>query len=194
EPSVYARAKVTLDEMTEVRGVDKLDLARATKAAIDGELALARQLLDQVSQSNPSDVDVRAVRGEVELRARDKTAALTAWKAATDVEKTPRTFYGLARATLASGDGPGAQKLAEEVLTQNPRHIGARLLLAEDAWSQKHDEPRATKLLEEVQSNVQAAGPEERIVAQTLLGEIHLSRGRMSQAEQAFEEAIKTAE
>jgi tetratricopeptide (TPR) repeat protein len=194
EPSVYARSKVTLDEMAEVRGVDKLDLARATKAAIDSELALARQLLDQLAQSNPSDVDVRVVRGEVELRAKDKTAALTAWKAATDVEKTPRTYFGLARATLASGDAPAAQKLAEEILGMNPRHVGARLLLAEDAWSLKHDEPRATKLLEEVQASGQAAGPEEKIVAQTLIGEIHLSRGRVSQAEQAFEEAIKTAE
>jgi tetratricopeptide (TPR) repeat protein len=194
EPSVYARAKVTLDEMADAKGVRELDLARAGKAAVDGELARARQLLDQLAQSDPKDIDVRVVRAEVELKARDRAAAVAAWKAAADVQKSARTLYGLARATFAAGDGPGAEKLAEEVLTRSPHHAGARLLMAENAWSGRHDEPRATKLLEEVQKGIQYAGPEERIVTQTLLGEIHLSRGRMSQAEQAFGEAIKTAE
>jgi predicted Zn finger-like uncharacterized protein len=194
EPSVYARAKVTLDEMAEVKGVRELDLARAAKAAVDGELARARQLLGQLAEADPKDIDVRVVRAEVELKARDHAAAVLAWKAAVDVQKSARSLYGLARATLAAGDGPGAEKLAEEVLGTNPRHTGARLLMAENAWSGKHDEPRATKLLEEVQKNVQYAGPEERIVTRTLLGEIHLSRGRVSQAEQSFGEAIKIAE
>ncbi len=194
EPSVYAKAKVTVDELADVHGVSALELARASKAAVDGELALSRQLLDQLAQSDPKNIDVRAVRGEVELRAHDAPAALAAWKVATDLEKTPRAVYGLARATLTSGDGPGADKLAEQVLQLNGRHVGARLLLAENAWSSQHDEPRATKLLDEVQKDAALAGPEERIVAQTLLGEIHLSRGRMSQAEQAFGEAIKTAD
>jgi tetratricopeptide (TPR) repeat protein len=194
DPSVYAKAKVTLDELAEVKSFEQLELARASKAAVDGELALARQLLDGLAQSDPKNIDVRATRGEVELHARDAAAALTAWKAAVDVEKTPRALYGLGRATLASGDGPGAQKLAEQVLALNPHHVGARLLLATDAWSGQHDEPRATKLLDDVQKDIALAGPEERIVTQTLLGEIHLSRGRMSQAEAAFGEAIKTAD
>jgi predicted Zn finger-like uncharacterized protein len=194
EPSIYAKAKVTIDELADVHGVPQLELARAAKAGVDGELAKARQLLDQLALSDAKNVDVTAVRGEVELRARDVVAALTAWKAAAEIEKTPRTLYGLARATLASGDGPGAEKLAEQVQAQNAHHVGAALLLAENAWRNQHDEPKATKLLDQVQRDTQIAGPEERIVTQTLLGEIHLSRGRSSQAEHAFEEAIKTAD
>ncbi|HVW29055.1 MAG TPA: tetratricopeptide repeat protein [Polyangiaceae bacterium] len=194
DPSIYAKAKVTTDELADVRGMRELDLARASKAAVDGDLARARQLLDQLAQAQPKDVDVRSVRGEVELRARDNAAAVTAWKAAVDAEKSPRALYGLARATLASGDAAGAEKLVEQVLALNPHHVGARLLLAESAWTGKHDEPRATKLLDDVQKDLTLAGPEERIVTETLLGEIHMSRGRMSQAEQAFGEAIKTAD
>jgi tetratricopeptide (TPR) repeat protein len=194
DPSIYAKAKVTTDELADMQGVDELDLARAGKAAVDGELARARQLLDRLAQTQPKNVDVRAVRGEVELRAHDQAAAVATWKAAVDAEKSPRTLYGLARATLSAGDGPGAEKLADQVLAMNPHHIGARVLLAENAWTRRHDEPAATKVLDEVQKDLALAGPEERIVTQTLLGEIHMSRGRMSQAEQAFGEAIKTAE
>jgi tetratricopeptide (TPR) repeat protein len=194
EPSAYARAKVALDEMADVKDVRELDLARAGKAAVDGELARARQLLDQLAQTDPKDVDVRVVRAEVELKARDRPGAVVAWKAAVDLQKNARSLFGLSRAVFAAGDGPGAEKLAQEVLTLNPNHVGARLLMAENAWSGRHDEPRATKLLEEAQKAGKYAGPEERIVTQTLLGEIHLSRGRVSQAEQSFGEAIKIAE
>jgi predicted Zn finger-like uncharacterized protein len=193
EPEVYARAKVALEELADVGG-DKVQLARATKASVDGEIARARALLVALAQKSPRDVDVAVVRGEVELKARDPKSALAAWTTAATLEKSPRTAYGLARAQMALGDLPAARGLAEEVLRANSRHVGARLLLAESAWKTKRDEAVATKLLEEILRAPEFAGPEERIDVQTLFGEIHLNRGRISQAETSFDEAIKLAE
>jgi tetratricopeptide (TPR) repeat protein len=194
ETEVYARAKVSLEELADVVGVEKVDLARAAKAAADGQLARARQELEGFARSNPRDPDIAAVRGEVELHARDAKAAIAAWTAVGALEKSARAAFGLARASQLSGDAAAAQKYAQEALRLNPRHVGARLLLAEDAWTVKRDEGAATKLLEGVLAKAGESGPEERIFAGTLFGEIHLNRGRVSQAEQAFNDAIKIAE
>lgn len=193
EPEVYARAKVGLEELADSTA-DKVDLARAAKAAVDGEIARARQLLGVLSQKSPRDIDVAVVRGEMELKARDANAALAAWTTAAAIEKSARTSYGLARAQIALGDTAAARKLADEVLRVNPRHVGARLLIAESVWKTKRDEVLATKLLEEIEKGSENAGPEERIDVQTLFGEIHLNRGRVSQAEKSFDAAIKLAE
>jgi tetratricopeptide (TPR) repeat protein len=194
ETDVYARAKVSLEELTDASGIEKVELAGAAKAAADGQLARARQALEAIAGSNPRDPDIAALRGEVELHARDAKAAVTAWTAVSGLEKSPRASFGLARANQLSGDSAAAQKFAQETLRLNPRHVGARLLLAEDAWTVKRDEGAATKLLEGILARPGDAGPEERIGASTLFGEIHLNRGRVSQAEQSFNDAIKTAE
>ena len=68
--------------MADVHGVPELDLARAAKAGVDGELAGARQLLDQLAQADAKNLDIAAIRGEVELRAHDNVAALAAWSSA----------------------------------------------------------------------------------------------------------------
>jgi tetratricopeptide (TPR) repeat protein len=194
ESELYARSKVVLEELADSNGVDKLQLALAAKAGADNEVAKARQLLDNLAAASPKDIDVAVTRGEVELRARNAAAALTAWKKAATLEKSARTAYGLARATLLGGDLAGAQKLAHDALTANPRHVGARVLLAETVWSSKRDEPEATRMLREALADPALGGPEERLEAQTLFGEIHLARGRMTQAEEAFNESIKVAE
>lgn len=194
ETEAYARAKVSLEELADASGVDKLELARAAKAAADGQLARARQSLDALVQSKPKDVDVAVLRGEVELRARDAKAAVAAWTAVAMLEKTPRAMFGLARANQLAGDAAAARKFAEAALRANPAHVGAALLLAEDTWTTKRDESAATKILEGILAKPNSAGPEERIGASTLLGEIHLNRGRVSQAEQAFNDAIKIAD
>src|SRR6185436_5770433 len=71
ETEVFARAKVALEELADVNGVERVELARAAKAAADGQLARARQELDSFARSNPRDADIAAVRAEVELHARD---------------------------------------------------------------------------------------------------------------------------
>ena len=194
EPDVYAQGKVALEELSEANDVDKVELARATKAAADGQLARARDALSRLAAKAPNDVDVAVARGEVELRARDANAAVAAWTAAGKLENGARSLFGLARAKVVAGDVPGAEKLAAQVLAANPRHVGARLLLAKTKWTTNRDETAATKYLGEVLAASADAGPEERIEAETFLGEIDLNRGRVSQAEEAFGEAVKIAD
>jgi predicted Zn finger-like uncharacterized protein len=194
ETDVYAKAKVTLEELADASDLPNLELARATRAAADGQLARARQILETLRGQLPRDVDVAVARGEVELRARDASAAVSAWTAAAALEKSARTAFGLARAKSVAGDFAAASDLAEQAMKANPRHVGARILSAEVVWNTKHDEAKATKLLEEALASPADAGPDERIDAETLLGQIHLTRGRISQAEQAFGEAIKIAD
>jgi tetratricopeptide (TPR) repeat protein len=194
DPETYAHSKVALEELTGGSDVDKLELAKATRAAVDGETAAARELLTALQQKAPKDIDAAVVRGEVELRAKDPAGAVAAWTLAKDIEKSARTSYGLARAEFAANKVPEAQKLVDETLAQNPKHVGARFLSAEILWATKRDDPGASKLLDDILKVPAAAGPEERIDALTLLGQIHLNRGRISQAEQSFGDAIKIAE
>ena len=126
---MYARAKVSLEELADANGIEKVELARAAKAAADGQLARARQALDGLSNSNPRDSDVAVLRGEVELHARDPKAAVAAWSAAAAIEKSARTTFGLARASQLAGDARAAQKLAQETLRLNPAHVGALQLV-----------------------------------------------------------------
>src|SRR6185369_1126805 len=193
EPEVYARAKVALEELADAKA-DKMDLALATRAAVDGELARARELLTALAQKSPRDVDVAVVRGELELRAKDPKAAIAVWNTAAGLEKSARTLFGIARAQVAAGATDVATKAANDVLAANPNHVGAKLLLAESICQSKKDEAAATKLLSAVLENPVLAGPEERIEAKSLFGEIHLNRGRVSLAEASFDEAIKIAE
>ena len=191
EPEVYARAKVLLDELKEENDVDKLALARATQAAADGQLARARQTLERLAQADPRDIDVLIVRAEVELRARDPQTALRMWDEAAKVEASSRTAFGRARAQLARQNTEEAQGLANAALTKNPRHAGSRILLCRIAWQTKQDEKVASRLLGEVLGQAQHASPDEIVQAETLAGEIHLNRGRVSQAEESFGRALK---
>jgi tetratricopeptide (TPR) repeat protein len=182
--------RVLLDELAESTS-DKLALARAAQSAVEGQLARARKQLERLAASAPRDMDVAIVAAEVELRARDHAAAMVAWKKAAELEKSARTSFGLARAALSGGDRKLAQKYADATLAKNPEHVGARILSAEIVWQTKGDEDAATKLLEEATKDPKRASPDELVQAYTLLGEIHLTRGRISQAEEALGKALK---
>ena len=187
ESQVSARAKVLLGELAEAQEVKHLSLARAAQAAADGQLARARQSLARLGK----DIDVLMLRGELELRAREPKAALEAWTAAAQAEKSARTEFGLARAQYASGDIEASRKHANAALAQSPDHAGGRILLARIVWRTDRDEAAATKRLEEVLKKQGSASPDETVETQTLLGKIHLARSRITHAERAFAEALK---
>ena len=190
EPSTHARAVVLLDELVEETDVEMLELARAARAAADGQIAKARQLL-QSAESKGKSAESALLRAEIELRAKDAKAALAAWEAVKRYGETPRTGYGMARAELVAGDEKSALASAEGVLTKNPKHVGARLLVARLSSSTREHEARAIQLLDSVLADAKSASPDEMVQAYTLLGGVHLSRSRISAAESAFGEALK---
>lgn len=187
DAATHARASVLLDELAEETDVDMLALARAARAAADGQIAKARQLLGGTGAS----AEAALLRAELELRAKDAKAAVAAWEAAKRYGDTPRLQYGLARAAYAAGDEKAARAGAEGVLVKFPHHVGARILAARLSSGSREHEARALSLLQSVIDDAKNASPEELVQAYTLLGSVHLGRSRISAAEAAFSEALK---
>jgi tetratricopeptide (TPR) repeat protein len=190
DSATHARASVLLDELGQETDVEMLALARAARAAADGQIAKARQLL-AAARSHGKSAEASLLGAEIELRAKDAKAALAAWQAAQALGRTPRTQFGLARAKHAAGDEAGALADAEAVLQQHPEHVGARVLVARLSSGSREKEARAVQLLEAVIGDAKNASPDELVSAYTLLGSVHLGRSRISAAEKAFGEALK---
>ena len=190
DPAIHARATVLLEELAEYPNTPYLALARCARAAAEGQIARAKQLFDGIPKTS-GDADQAFLQGEIALRAGDPKAAITAWQQALGVQKSPRSAFGLARASYAAADATAAAAAAKQTLTQNPEHVGARILLARIGSATRSGEAEALSLLGAVTKNPAAASPDELVNAQTLLGDIHLARSRMSQAEVAYSEALK---
>ncbi len=190
-PEESARAKVLLDELVEVKDLKELDLARAAQQAAGGQADRARQMLQGIKSQGNAPVDALVLEGEMELGARDAAAAERAWQAAEAIEKSPRTAFGLARAKRAAGALLEAKKFAQSARERNADHVGAKLLVADVIWRTERKEDEALKLAEDVTKKAELASNGERVQAFTLLGEIHLTRSRISHAETAYAEALK---
>ena len=190
DPAIDARASVLLSELAEHPETQYVSIARAAQAAAQGQIARAKQLLDALPPA-AGDPDQAFLRGEIALRAGDPKAAAAVWQAAAQAQKSPRSAFGLARASYAAGDAKAAEAAARDTLAQNPKHVGARILLARISSATRSGEAEALSLLGSVVTDVKLASPDEVVRAQTLLGDIHLARSRMSQAEAAYGEALK---
>jgi tetratricopeptide (TPR) repeat protein len=186
EPDVRARAKVLLDELREETDVEYLELARAAEAAADGLYPRARELVKSAKS-----IDALALRGEIELHAKDAKSARESWTALQALEPGARATFGLARAEQLLGDASATEKLLRETLAQNPSHVGARILLARLGVGTRDKEPEAEKLLQAIAAEPKLASPGEVVAVQTLLGDLQLSRSRVSLAELAYGEALK---
>lgn len=185
-----AKAKVLLDELEGQGEVAHANLARAARAATQGQLARARQLLVVPLGRSPADPEALALKGEVELRAKEANAALDAWTRLGKLESSARAAFGLARARFAAGDLVGAERDAELAIAKNPAHLGARILIARIFASTREREPGAVESLTQITQSKQAS-PNELVLAQTMLGDIHLARSRISRAEAAYTAALK---
>jgi predicted Zn finger-like uncharacterized protein len=190
DPAIHARASVLLDELADHADVRYVPIARAARAAAEGQIARAKQLFDGLPQ-NGSDAEQAFLRGEIALRVGDAKAATAVWQAVAAAHKSARGAFGLARASYAAGDVNAAAVAARDALTQNPNHVGARILLARIGSAARSGEAEALSLLNAVTKDAKSASPDEIVNAQTLLGDIHLARSRMSQAEAAYAEALK---
>jgi tetratricopeptide (TPR) repeat protein len=172
---------------------DLLSLAAAAQDATSGQLARARQVVQTLAVRAPDDIDVAVLAAEIELAAKDTAKALEAWKRAAQIQKSARTLFGLARAQLATGDTASAEASAKAAMEASPAHVGGRTLLASLFWSSGREQ-QALELLTKATEDPEvrgAASDPELVEAQTLLGNIHLARSRMSAAEQAFAAALK---
>ncbi|XXX82702.1 tetratricopeptide repeat protein [Sorangium sp. So ce134] len=173
---------------------DLLTLAVAAQDAATGQLPRARQAAQALGAQLKDDIDVAVLAAEIELLAKDAPKATAAWQRASELQKSARTLFGLARAQQLAGDASGAEASAKSALEASPDHVGSRTLLASLVWQIPGREQEALDLLGKVTGDgpVRAAASDPEIVeAYTLLGTIHLAKSRMSAAEQAFAAAVK---
>jgi cellulose synthase operon protein C len=191
DPAIHARGSVLLDQLAEHSDTVYVALARCARAAAEGQIARAKQLEAGLPASAPGDPDQAFLHGEIALRAGDPKAAVDAWQKAVRAQKSPRSAFGLARASYAAGDVSAAAAAARDALAQNPAHVGARILLARIGSAVRSGEAEALRLLDSIAKSPAQASPDELVNTQTLLGDIHLARSRMSLAEAAYGEALK---
>jgi tetratricopeptide (TPR) repeat protein len=193
EPAVRARAQVMLDELADTSDEDipQLELARAARAAVQGQLARARQVLSGRLRSKRTDVDALVLSAELELKARDPKAALRAWQEVLKLEPGARAEFGMARAHRAAGARDDVARHAEAALKHNPEHVGSKILLAELLWQDKRDEAGTLKLLQAVTAAGAPASAQELVDAHTLTGHVNLARSRISHAEAAYGQALR---
>lgn len=190
-----AKASYLLNQIPPKTEVPYLSAAQGAHEAVVGNFAAARTLLDAASkkdQNDPIQDEIRYVRGELELAAKEPNAAITAFSAAAQ-GTTPRAHFGLARAYLLKKDRNKAQQEVDATLKGAPEHVGALLTRAKLAWSLHNDEASALKDLKSVIEGAAKANasPGELSLAYSMRGWVHLSANRATEARNAFEEARK---
>ena len=197
DSAVHAHSNALLTRAAETdKEARYLDLARAAQAVADGEVAKARQAVQDLVRLDSNDIDAAILEGEVELRAKEYKNALAAWERAATLEKSARTSFGQARAYVGLGDTDKARVFAEAAMAQTKNHVGGRILLAELDFKAGKEE-KAAEILSHIVGPKEdaavskAASRTEMVSAHTLSGRVHLTRSRMSSAEASFAEALK---
>jgi len=190
-----AKASYLLGQIPPKTEVPYLLAAQGAREAVAGNYPAARNLLDAASKkdlNDPIQDDVRFVRGELELAAKEPDAAIRAFSSAGQ-GTSPRAHFGLARAYLLKKDRTKAQQEVDATLKGAPEHVGALLTRAKLAWSLHNDDTAALKDLKEVIDGAAKpnASPGELSLAYSTRGWVHLSANRSTEARAAFDEARK---
>ncbi len=189
-PQIHSTTKVALEELAKHRPTPLLLLAQAARAGLDGNLPRARAGYD-ASRSALVTADPLAFSARLFMLERKPAQALVAWREVEQREHSARASFGMAETLVALGQFAEAQQAGETCLTRNPEHLGARLLLARLALEQKGDGAASEKYVSEVLARESKASELELVAAQTQLGELQLSRSRISLAEAAFGAALR---
>jgi tetratricopeptide (TPR) repeat protein len=187
-------AKTMLESTERTRTTGPQLLANAAEDVLAGQLARARQTVQQALSQAPDDVDAAVLAGEIELVAKEPNAAVAAFAKAVSIHKSARTLFGLARAQKAAGKIAEAEATSKSVLELSKNHVSARTLLASIAANTSAREGEALELLKAVTADEtirKNASQTELVEAYVQLGRVQLLASRMSQAQEAFGEALK---
>jgi len=195
DPARASHVRQLMAELAPGDAPKYLDVAVAAQAAADGDLDNARQGLVAASAryaADPVQLDVTLLRGGVELAARNASAALVSFKHATELSGSDaRAHFGAARAYDLLGDPSNVRKELESTLALSPRHPGALTLRARMKGSPIDEKQALSDLAEVLDGPASArASPDERSRAYAARAWIHLERGAVSDARDAFAEAV----
>ncbi len=189
-PERSSMAKVLLSQLTPHDAARTFELAEAAKAADERNLTRAHQRIDEIRRANPKRIEVQVLSAQIEMLDRRPGQSLVYWRELESVERSARSAFGSATAELALGQIEAAELSAKAALDRQPRHIGARLLMARIALEKRGDSDAAEKTLRAVEASGADASPAELVAMHTMLGDLALSRTRISAAEAAYARAL----
>jgi len=190
QPQNRARAKVILDELGDKYDLKYLGLAGAARAAVEGNLAKARRAISAEISRDPRNVDAQVMSAEICMLERRFNDALQAWQLAGKLEPSARSAFGLARVYFALGQYDEASSDAEQAISRNPNHVGARLLLARVALVRQGDLELAQKRITDALALPAQQSVADFVLGKVLTGDLQLIRSRISLAEAAYQEAL----
>ncbi len=189
-----SRAKQLLMELPADRVIPYRDVAVAAQTAEAGDLDRARKALAAVRQGDPSDpvqVEVALLEGDIDLAAGDAAAALIDFKRALGRADDARAHFGLARAYDGVGDAANARKEIDATLAVSPQHVGALTLRARRQSASVEPARALSDLAVVLDSPVQAlASPSELSDAYAARAWVQLERGEATEARDSFARAV----
>ncbi len=196
DTSRASRAKQFLAELPAEEVVKYRDVALAAQAAANDDFDKARSALDAAaSKSDPADpiqITLANLRGNVELAARDGTAAILAFKRALGSSDDARAHFGLARAYELIGDPANAKNEIAATLAASPLHPGALVARARTNGALAEDAQAFKDLATVLEGPARAkAAPNDLSKAYSVRAWINLDRGGASEAREAFAQAVK---
>jgi len=194
EPARIGRARQVLATLNDAPpGTRYLNLARASDALLRGN---AREAL-RMARLDPSGRDLATLAAE---RIGDQEQLLRFAREGRQRRPTPRSRYLLARAAAARGDFETARQESEAVLRAEPRHAGARVLLARILTRQESERDRALELLRDLVAsgrgtanmvNPLGASVTERAEACVVAGQVEFLRDHVTAAQTRFQRALE---
>lgn len=185
---ISSQADVLMQELAEADpSTPYLDLANLAAKATTGRIeAVTAGGVRLINISREHAVLV----GEAALQKGDTDLALSAWGAALKSKADPRSNFGMARALRLANKISEAENFIEATLAGNPRHAGARLLVAALHLKERDKDEEVVASLTPL-SEGKGTSEGEQVEALILLGELHLERSRIKHAEAAFTAALK---
>jgi tetratricopeptide (TPR) repeat protein len=189
-PERNSKAKVLLSQLATRSDIEHLELAQAARAADERNLARAHQRIDDLRRANPRRIEVQVLSAQIEMLDRRPGQSLVYWREVERVEHSARSAFGSAAAELAMGQTDASEHSVKAALERQPRHIGGRLLMARIAMDKRGDSVAAEKMLAEAQASAADASPAELVSMHTMLGDLAMSRSRISAAETAYAKAL----
>ena len=172
-----------------------MELARAADAARKQAWADAERSLTVAHGQNPDDAYVGLLAGEVALRQGKLAEAEKAFSEALKHGGSARAQWGLARVALARTDAKAQRSAVEETLKFSPLHAEARLAEARLLWNAGEQDRALTELRqalgqEKIGDQFLWTSKAAKADGYSLLGFIEESRGHLSAARQAYEDAL----
>jgi predicted Zn finger-like uncharacterized protein len=171
------------------------DAALAAHSAEGGDLAGARSALADASvragPSDPIQLDLALLAGEVALQSRDCTAAQLEFKRALALADGARAHFGLARAYDLSGDAVAMRREVEATLAASPQHPGALTLRARPKSGGVDPTKALADLAVVLEGPARAkASANELSIAYADKAWVSLERGGATDAREAFAQAV----